>query len=89
MAKIKLENCHTRVASDRPVLDGWMFKAIHVRSSWCWTDPGSMAAGKEETAAALLNQSSGQPAQQEELAGIRVANIRVTEEQLPIFNLYI
>jgi len=48
-----------------------------------------MAAGKEETAAALLNQSSGQPAQQEELAGIRVANIRVTEEQLPIFNLYI
>jgi hypothetical protein len=39
-----------------------------------------VAAGEQEPTAALLDQTARQPAQQEELARIRVANLGVAKE---------
>lgn len=70
----------TGVASDGSVRDDGMFERVDVRSRWLRIDARPMAASKQETSAALLDQSARQPAQQEEFARIRVADLGVTKE---------
>jgi hypothetical protein len=45
-----------------------------------------VAAGEQETAAALLDQSARQPTEHEELAGILVTQVRVAEERFAILH---
>ena len=79
----------TRIAAYGSVLDGGMFETIDVRRGRRRTDARPVTAREQESAATLLDQSAGEPAQQEKLARIRVTDVRVAEEQPPVLYLYI
>ena len=57
-----------------------MFERVDVRRRWLRTDARTMAASEEEPTATLLDQTARQPAQQEEFARIRVADLGVAKE---------
>ena len=46
-----------------------------------------MAAGEQESTATLLDESSREPAEEEKFARIRVADLRVAEENAPVANV--
>ena len=57
-----------------------MFERVDVWRRWLRTDARTMAASEEEPTATLLDQTARQPAQQEEFARIRVADLGVAKE---------
>jgi len=61
-----------------------MLQGVHVWSGWSWADTRPMAASEEKSAAALLDETSREPAEKEEFAGIRVADLGVPEKDPPI-----
>ena len=63
-----------------------MFQTVGVRREGLRTAARTVAAGEQETAAALLDQSARHPTEHEELAGILVTQFRVAEERFAILH---
>jgi len=63
-----------------------VFQTVGVRREGLRTAARTVAAGEQETAAALLDQSARQPTEHEELAGILVTQVRVAEERFAILH---
>lgn len=80
----KLYILRTGVASDGSVRYVGVLERVGVRRRRRWTDARPVATGEEESTAALLDQAARQPAQQEELARVRVADLGVAEEDATV-----
>lgn len=61
-----------------------MIQGVHVWGGRGRTDARPVAAGEEEPAAALLDESASEPAEEEELAGVRVADLGIPKEDPPV-----
>ena len=65
-----------------------MFETIDIGRDRVGTETGSVATGEQETAAALLDEAARQPAEQEELARVRVADLGIAKENATVFQHY-
>ena len=78
------DGIRTRIPLHWSIIYIGMFERVDVGCRRIRTHTRTMTACKQEATATLLDESSRQPAEEKELARIRVANLGIAKEDAPV-----